>query len=96
MVPQSHWIIQEETSKAEQPGSAPDQGPLPDGHGSVIWRFFMITSPFEVSVGTARRSFPGAETCDVQTFRRTVQVSAQLMPKVLVFVWNLSILGSSR
>ncbi len=65
-------------------------------HGSVIWRFFMITSPFEVSVGTARRSFPGAETCDVQTFRRTVQVSAQLMPKVLVFVWNLSILGSSR
>ncbi len=29
----------------------------------------MITSPFEVSVGTVRRTFPGAETCDVQTFR---------------------------
>ena len=28
----------------------------------------MITSPFEVSVGTARRAFPGAETRDVQSF----------------------------
>ena len=50
--------------------------PLLRSHGSVIWRFFMITSPFEVSVGTARRAFPGAETCNVQTFRRFFEVSA--------------------
>jgi len=42
----------------------PCRAPLPDSHGSVNWRFFMITSPFEVSVGTAHRTFPGAETCD--------------------------------
>ncbi len=31
----------------------------------------MITSPFEASVGTVRRTFPGEETCDVQTCRRS-------------------------
>ena len=65
------WVIPGETSKAELPGSAPDQGPNPEGHGSDIWRFFMITSPFEASVGTVRRTFPGEETCDVQTCRRS-------------------------
>jgi len=31
----------------------------------------MIASPFGVSVGTVRRAFPGVETCDVPTFRRS-------------------------
>ena len=58
-----------ETSEEDLKGWALDQGPLPHSHDSVIWRFFIIVSPFEVSVGTVRRTFSGAETCDVQTFR---------------------------
>jgi len=72
-----------ETSEAELPGSAPDQGLLPPGHGSVTWRFFMIASPFGVSVGTVRRAFPGVETCDVPTFRRSEESFKFLVSGIL-------------
>ncbi len=68
-------VIQEETLELVKPHSAPDQGPLPYGHGSVNWKFSMIASPFEVPVGTVRCTFPGAETCDVKSLRRSDESS---------------------